>query len=91
MSKKEHWENIYAVKQPTEVGWYTPHLSSSLKLIDSANLDANACIIDIGGGASTLVDDLMDKGYQNITVLDISSTALQKTKERLGERASAVR
>ena len=91
MDKKEHWETIYANKQTDEVSWYAPHLESSLKLIESAKLGREAAIIDIGGGASTLVDDLLKRGYRNITVLDISSKALEKTRQRLGERADLVR
>ncbi len=91
MSKQSHWENIYKTKQPTDVSWFTPHLESSLKLIDSANLDADASIIDIGCGASTLVDDLLDRGFTNLTCLDISAEALEPTKKRLGDRAADVR
>jgi hypothetical protein len=91
VNKRVHWENIYTAKQPTDVSWYTPRLESSLKFIDSASLNSDAAIIDIGGGASTLVDDLLDRGFRNITVLDISSVALQSTKQRLGTRADDVR
>jgi len=91
MNKQEHWENVYGVKQPTEVSWFAPHLDTSLVLIDSANLDPEAAMIDIGGGTSTLVDDLLDRGFGDLTVLDISSAALENTEMRLGERAAAVR
>jgi 16S rRNA A1518/A1519 N6-dimethyltransferase RsmA/KsgA/DIM1 with predicted DNA glycosylase/AP lyase activity len=90
MNRQEHWETIYAKKQTDEVSWYAPHLMSSIKLIESARLGPEAAIIDIGGGASTLVDDLLDRGFRNITVLDISSKALEKTKQRLGGRADLV-
>ena len=90
MERKLHWEEIYRTKQPTEVSWFAPHLETSLKLIESANLDRDAAIIDIGGGASTLVDDLVKRGFKNITVLDISSAALGNTKARLGEAARGV-
>ena len=86
MNTKTHWEDIYSTKQPTEVSWFAPHLESSLTLIDSADLGLDSPIIDIGGGASTLVDDLLERGYTNISVLDISQKALDKTKERLGNR-----
>ena len=91
MDRQEHWENIYRAKQPTEVSWFRPHLDTSLSLIDSANLDMNSSIIDIGCGASTLVDDLLARGYKNLTCLDISAAALEPTKKRLGERAEDVR
>jgi ubiquinone/menaquinone biosynthesis C-methylase UbiE len=90
MDKQAHWENIYTVKDPPSVSWFQPHLSKSLELIDSASLDADAQIIDVGGGASTLVDDLLTRGFRNITVLDISSAALEKTKDRLGDQAEKV-
>lgn len=90
MDRKKHWETIYETKQSTDVSWFQPHLRQSLALIDSANLDANARIIDVGGGASTLVDDLLEKGFVNLTVLDVSAKALEKTKERLGGKADVV-
>lgn len=90
MDRQNHWENIYETKAPTAVSWFQTHLQKSLELIDSANLDHEAQIIDIGGGASTLVDDLLEKGFTNITVLDISANALDKTKERLGDKAGSV-
>ena len=68
-----------------------PHLEQSLRFIEEAGLDRDAAIIDVGGGASTLVDDLLARGYVNVTVLDISPTAIESAKVRLGERASAVR
>lgn len=90
MNKQNHWEQIYETKQPTEVSWFQTHLQKSLEMIDSANLDADARIIDIGGGASTLIDDLLRRGFTNLTVLDISTKALEKTKERLGGKAAFV-
>ncbi len=90
MNEQKHWERIYETKEPTEVSWFQPHLQKSLALIDAARLKADASIIDIGGGASTLVDDLLERGYRNLTVLDISSNALEKTKQRLGGRAGSV-
>lgn len=90
MDKQNHWENIYGKKEPTDVSWFQPHLEKSLELIDSAELDPQAQIIDVGGGASTLVDDLLEKGFNNITVLDISLNALGKTKTRLGKKADSV-
>lgn len=90
MDKQTHWEKIYETKEPTDVSWFQTHLQKSLALIDSANLKPDAQIIDVGGGASTLVDDLLEKGFKNLTVLDISAKALEKTKERLGNKADFV-
>ncbi len=87
---KSHWEKVYRTKQPNEVSWYRPHLEMSLQLIDDAAPNRNAQIIDVGGGESTLVDDLLAREYRNVSVLDVSSTALQVTKKRLGAGASQV-
>lgn len=88
--QREHWENIYATKDATQVSWFREHLEPSLALIDAAQLKSNAHIIDIGGGSSTLVDDLLERGFTNLTVLDISANALDKIKDRLGSKASGV-
>jgi ubiquinone/menaquinone biosynthesis C-methylase UbiE len=85
-----HWENIYSNKSVTGVSWFREHLEPSLELIESAGVAPDAHIIDVGGGASTLVDDLLERGFINLTVLDISSAAIDRAKERLGDRASAV-
>ena len=86
-----HWENIYQQKGPDEVSWTQEVPETSLAFIRNMNLPADAAIIDIGGGDSKLVDWLLEEGYQNITVLDISATALNKTKDRLGpEKAEKV-
>jgi ubiquinone/menaquinone biosynthesis C-methylase UbiE len=90
MNTQKHWERIYEIKEPTDVSWFQPHLQKSLEMIESANLNADAQIIDIGGGASTLSEDLLDKGFVNLTVLDISANALEKTKARLGDQAALV-
>lgn len=90
MNIQTHWEDIYQTKEPTQVSWYQPHSELSLKLIKSAGGFPNAQIIDVGGGASTLVDDLLDNGYRNLTVLDISANALDKIKTRLGNKAETV-
>jgi hypothetical protein len=84
MSDKTHWEGIYIKKPATEVSWYRPHLDVSLDLIRQAGLNRDAHIIDVGGGASTLVDDLLGLGYTKVTVLDISTAALKVAKARLG-------
>lgn len=86
-----HWENIYQQKGPDEVSWTQEVPETSLAFIRNMNLPADAAIIDIGGGDSNLVDWLLAEGYQNITVLDISATALNKAKARLGpEKAEKV-
>ena len=90
MDPKAHWEKVYRTKQPTEVSWYRPHLDVSLQLIEEAASNRDARIIDVGGGESTLVDDLLDRGYHNLSVLDISATALAIAKERLGDMADQV-
>lgn len=87
---KNHWEKIYSAKAPDEVSWYRPHLETSFALIERAAGNKSAAIIDVGGGESTLVDDLLTRGYRNITILDISEMALDATKKRLGEPAKLV-
>ena len=84
MNAKTHWEKVYTTKEPEAVSWYRAHLETSLALVERAADSRSASIIDIGAGESTLVDDLLAKGYENITVLDVSQTALEVTKERLG-------
>ena len=88
---KEHWESIYQTKKPNEVSWYQEKPKTSLNLIAEVGLGKNASIIDIGAGDSKLVDNLLDIGFRNITVLDVSSMALEKAKKRLGDRADAVK
>jgi len=88
---KAHWEKVYATKAPEAVSWYRPHLETSLALIERAADARSASIIDIGGGESTLVDDLLARSYENITVLDVSQTAIDVTKKRLGLAAEQIR
>lgn len=87
---KNHWENVYETKNPDQVSWTQAKPQTSLDFITSLGLGKEAKIIDIGGGDSNLVDFLLQEGYENITVLDISAKALEKAKERLGEAASKV-
>ncbi|HYQ90021.1 MAG TPA: class I SAM-dependent methyltransferase, partial [Candidatus Binatia bacterium] len=87
---KKHWDAVYAGKAPDRVSWYRPHLDRSLRFLDAARIPPAAAVIDVGGGASTFVDDLLDRGYSNLTVLDLSETALETARARLGDRASAV-
>jgi SAM-dependent methyltransferase len=90
MDAQQHWERVYRTKRPDEVSWYAPHLNVSLRLIEDAAPDRDAAIIDVGGGEATLVDDLLDRGYRRVSVLDVSPTALDVAKARLGRRAHAV-
>ena len=90
MRPREHWDGVYGRRRADEVSWYRPHLEQSMRLIDAANVGPDAAIIDVGCGASTLVDDLLLRGYANITVLDISAAALEVAKARLAERAASV-
>jgi 2-polyprenyl-3-methyl-5-hydroxy-6-metoxy-1,4-benzoquinol methylase len=85
MNTQTHWEKIYTEKAPDAVSWYRPHLETSLELIERAASDFSASIIDVGGGESTLIDDLLARGYENITVLDISQTAIDVNRKRLGK------
>jgi len=90
MSQKEHWEQAYSSKPLVKLGWYEPHLQTSLKWIQGLGLASDAPIIDVGGGASTLVDDLLAAGYRAITVLDLSGKALSSAKTRLGRKMDQV-
>lgn len=90
MDARSHWENVYTTKAPDAVSWYSPHLGTSLELIEKVAPARSTSIIDVGGGESTLVDDLLARGYQNITVLDVSPTAIEVTKRRLGQAAERV-
>lgn len=90
MDARAHWEKVYDGKPADAFSWYRPHLETSLDMIERAAADRSAPIIDVGGGESTLVDDLLTRGYQHITVLDISPTALEVSKARLGRRAEQV-
>jgi SAM-dependent methyltransferase len=88
---KKHWEAIYSGKAPDRVSWYRPHLDRSLRFLDATRIASTAAVIDVGGGTSTFVDDLLDRGYSNLTVLDLSPTALETARARLGDRASRVK
>ena len=90
MDARTHWENIYTIKAPDQVSWYRPHLETSLALIKRAARDRAASIIDVGGGESTLVDDLLEQGFREITVLDVSQAAIDVNKTRLGKKAAGV-
>jgi SAM-dependent methyltransferase len=90
MQTAEHWENVYRSKNFDVVSWYAPHLGESLRLIGQLTPDKTAAIVDIGGGESTLVDDLLHCNYLDVSVLDISATAVEFTRQRLGAKAKDV-
>ena len=90
MDLGKHWDSIFATKATDEVSWYRPRLDTSLDLIEVVAPDRSAAIIDIGAGASTLIDDLLQRGYTNLTALDISETAISVLKSRLGSAAAQV-
>lgn len=90
MHSKDHWEKVYSTKAADDVSWFQPHADMSMRLIHDGGLSKGAAIIDVGGGASTLVDDLLNEGYGNITVLDLSGAALETSRSRLGPLADGV-
>lgn len=90
MSGREHWDKVYASKRSDHVSWFRPHLDRSLAFLEAAKIGRTESVIDVGGGASTFVDDLLDRGHTNVTVLDLSRIALDAARSRLGERASRV-
>ena len=89
--RKKHWENIYQTKDLKNLSWYQPTPVTSLDFIKQFNLNTTDKIIDVGGGDSFLVDYLLDFGYSDITVLDVSASSLERAKQRLGNRASKVK
>lgn len=90
MNARDHWEKIYTDKAPNAVSWYRPHLEKSLELIEQWAPGKSASIIDVGGGESTLADDLVARGYENVTVLDISQAAIDVSRKRLGAASQRV-
>lgn len=90
MDTKQYWDKVYLTKQAEETSWFQPYPKTSMDFIDLFELPLTANIIDIGGGDSLFVDALLDKGYRNIWVLDISAAAIEKAKKRLGNRALKV-
>ena len=90
MNAKAHWDSLYGTQSAESLSWYAPHLKQSLEYVKKAAPKKDVSIIDIGGGESTLVDDLLAEGYINVTVLDLSKTALDATKQRLGRLAKSV-
>jgi 2-polyprenyl-3-methyl-5-hydroxy-6-metoxy-1,4-benzoquinol methylase len=91
MQSKEHWDQVYSNKPTDGVSWFQEHAEQSLRLIRGTGVAKSASIIDVGGGASTLVDDLLRDGYSELTVLDLSAAALAAARVRLGEQAERVK
>ena len=91
MTNLAHWEHIYRTNATDQVSWYAPHLDVSLQLIDRISLAHNAAILDLGGGTSNLVDDLLARGFTNLSVLDLSPAALHAARSRLGALSNKVR
>ena len=90
-TRETHWQSVYGRRPADEVSWYQSHPDTSLSLIRSCQLEKNAALIDVGAGASVLVDHLLDEGYLDVTVLDIAKAALDLSRRRLGARADQVR
>ena len=90
INRKTHWERVYSEKSVDQVSWFQPEPSQSLELIESTGVSRSAPIIDVGAGASVLVDYLLMRGYTDVSVLDIASNALELSKARLGKRSQAV-
>ena len=89
-SSKEHWNRVFDTKTENEFSWFQPYPKTSMEFVEMFDLPLDANIIDIGGGESHFVDALLDKGYTNIYVLDISDCAIEKSKQRLGKRSAKV-
>lgn len=90
LNRHDHWRQVYENKSDTDVSWYQRDPRPSLALVDRCHLDKDARIIDIGGGASRFVDALLDRGFTNVSVLDIAESALDRARQRLGPRADRV-
>lgn len=86
-SREEHWSDVYARRAPAEVSWYQPEATPSLELIEASGASPSAPVVDVGAGASTLVDGLLARGFSDITLVDLAARALERTRERLGARA----
>ena len=89
--RAHHWQDIYAKSEESQVSWYRPHLDTSLRLIDGLKLRADAAFIDVGAGRSTLVDDLLARGFRDVTALDVSAAALAQARRRMGLSGDLVR
>ena len=91
MDRKPHWESIYEKKADQAVSWFEPFPAVSLRMLDSAGMTQDSCIVDVGGGSSQLIDRLLERGVHCLTVLDISGAALRRTQARLGHAAASVK
>lgn len=91
MNRKEHWEAVYTTKDVGTVSWYQAEPAQSLQLLEAAGATPESVIIDVGGGDSVLVDRLVERGFRQLTVLDLSGAALSRARARLGEQAATVR
>ena len=91
MDRLAHWDNVYRSKAEDAVSWFTPNPTLSMELIRQVSPGTQGRIIDVGGGASVLVDKLLDEGFHTVAVLDISEAALNRSRQRLGDRAGSVR
>ena len=89
--KKQYWENVFATKNETEVSWYQPKPETSLQFFEKNKIPKTAKILEIGGGDSYLIDNLLEQGYESLTLLDISENAIERIKKRFGEKAEKVR
>ncbi len=90
MDVKQHWEQVYSTKSIDSVSWYQAHATRSLRLIHETGLPVSASIVDVGGGVSKLVDDLLGEGFSSLTVLDLSATAISAARSRLGKQGECV-
>jgi 2-polyprenyl-3-methyl-5-hydroxy-6-metoxy-1,4-benzoquinol methylase len=90
MDKKKHWDGIYGEKTFSELTWFQPEAKVSVDLIDKLDLSKESSILDVGGGASTLIDSLIEKEFKKITVLDLSENALKQSQKRIGEKTSYI-
>ncbi len=89
-SRRDHWQSVYQEKEAIQTSWYRAHLEQSLYCIDSLELDKDRPVVDVGGGRSTLVDDLLGRSFHDVTVVDLSAKALAEARQRLGTRSQAV-
>ena len=90
VERKDHWENVYQTKQDTDVSWYQEEPTTSLNLIEKYLNVTGDAFIDVGGGNSNVVAELLQKGYQNLTVLDISKNAISRTRNKIGEKGDSI-
>lgn len=88
---EEHWQHIYGTKSPLEVSWYEPVAATSLALVEASGVRADEPVVDVGAGASVLVDGLLERGFSDVTLVDVSKTALETVRTRLGDAGRAVR